>query len=195
MEYKFTDKATNEISIVPPERWVWGVVYKPTESQLEVSRVETEERDRVIRAECGNRVLEMVRAKRSQKDIDIVRQEYDLRMKHPAGLVRDELHQFGDDGIFHQVGEIDQDRVQLVTLYRYDDMTKRVDIPFREGMKLIHKYRNVRPAGYKDFIRVYMFGYKYEGSHAFYFILPDDRVILSPTDDIDLTLFDLTPAV
>lgn len=102
-----------------------------------------------------------------------------------------ELHQFGNDGIFHRIGEIEQENISMATLYRYDDMTKRIDIPWREGMKLIHKYRNTRPAGRTDFVKTYMFGYKNGDEFSYIFILPDDRIIFSPKDDIDLTKFNI----
>jgi len=102
-----------------------------------------------------------------------------------------ELHQFGDDAIFHRIGEIDQDNLSMVILYKNDDMNKRIDIPWRDGMKIIHKYRNVRPAGENEFKKVYMFGYKNGDESSFLFILPDDRIIHSPKDDIDLTKFNI----
>lgn len=107
-----------------------------------------------------------------------------------------EFHQFDDKGRFHRVGEIDQDRMVMFVLR--NDTGKRIDIPWRPGMKLVYKYRMLKPGAYdsKDanedgFVRIYMLGWKYEGAHAFYFILPDDRVVASPVDDIDLTLFNI----
>lgn len=189
MEYKFLDPEKNEEIIIPVERWVWGVVYKPTQAQLDRSRAETEKRNTILKAELNQRIKTL----KNQKDIDILKTEYELLMNNPAGLERDELHQFGDDGKFHRVGEIDQDRIEVASLYFYDDysMKKRIDIPFRPGMKLIHKYRNIKPAGQKNFIKVYMFGYKYENQHCIFFVLPDDRIIMCPDDQIDLTMYDL----
>lgn len=105
-----------------------------------------------------------------------------------------ELHQFDASGKFHQVGEIDQDRVKLAALYKFDDITKRIDLPWRPGMRLIHKYRNViLNAKMPDEVRakVYMFGYKLGEQHHFTFVLPDDRIIISPADDIALSKFKL----
>lgn len=108
-----------------------------------------------------------------------------------------ELHQFeapankDSDGIFHRVGEIDQDRVKMAVLYKYNDPKKRIDLPWQPGMKLIHKYRNIQPY-YKDhFVKIYMFGYKLGNQSHFTFILPDDRIILSPEDNVDLIQFSL----
>lgn len=193
--YKFTDPDTQEELTIPVERWVWGVVYRPTEAQLERSRIETEKRNKVLQEELDHRLEKMVADNAAQKDIDTLKTEYEVVMSKPAGLERDELHQFGDDLRFHRIGEIDQDRVEVASLYFYDDysMQKRIDIPFRPGMKLIHKYRNIRPAGYKNFIKVYMFGYKYEGQHCIFFVLPDDRIVMCPDDKLDLTMYDLLP--
>lgn len=194
MEYKFLDPEKGEEIIIPVERWVWGVVYKPTQAQLDRSKIETEKRNMVLKAELNQRIKAMKSEGRNQKDIDTLTTEYEVTMSIPAGLERDELHQFGNDGKFHRIGEIDQDRIEMASFYFYDDysMKKRIDIPFRPGMKLIHKYRNIKPSGHKNFIKVYMFGYKYEGMHTIFFILPDDRIIVCPDDQLDLTRFDLT---
>ena len=103
-----------------------------------------------------------------------------------------ELKQFGDDGRFHQIKEIDQDRIKMAILYRLDDPEKRIDIPWRPGMKLIHKYRNIKPHYAEKFSRVYVFGYKASKTvHHYTFVLPDDRMIISPADDVDLTKFNV----
>lgn len=105
-----------------------------------------------------------------------------------------ELLQFGNDGIFHRVGEIEQDKLAMVVMFKNNDCTKRIDIPWRPGMKLIHKYINIHAEYFEDInktVRIYCFGYKYEGSYSFIYILPDDRIIMSPVEDIDLTKFNL----
>ncbi len=106
-----------------------------------------------------------------------------------------ELRQFSNDGQFHQIGEIEQDRIKLAVLYKPDEPTKRIDIVWQKGMKLIHKYRNVKPFYMDKFVRVYMFGYragvKDKYSYHYNFILPDDRIIMSNKDNIDLVKFEL----
>lgn len=107
-----------------------------------------------------------------------------------------ELHQFDDNGNFHQLAEIDQKEVKLWVLYKPDDPHKRIDFVVPEGARLIHKYRNVRPAHLDYFIKVYMFGYRTgknenDFKYHFNFILPDDRVVQSTVDNIDLTLLNL----
>ena len=44
----------------------------------------------------------------------------------------------------------------MASLYKEDDISKRIDIPWREGMRIIHKYTNVRPAGEEEFPKEYM---------------------------------------
>lgn len=104
-----------------------------------------------------------------------------------------ELHQFGDDGIFHQIREIKWGEVKMFTMYRFGDMKRRIDLLVLPDMQIFHFYRNVRPAGVDHFIRVYVFGYKTRGSSekVYNFILPDDRVLVSNRDNVDLTKFEL----
>jgi len=109
-----------------------------------------------------------------------------------------ELHQFGNDGKFHRIGEVKQEEAAMFVMYKYEDMGKRIDMPVQPGMKVIHKYRMVKPGEYDSknanvsgFVRIYMFGWKHDGAHAFFFILPDDRVVMSPTDNVDLTKFNI----
>jgi hypothetical protein len=105
-----------------------------------------------------------------------------------------ELRQFGEDGVFHQLKDIDQDNIELAVLYKMDDPNQVVLIPWKPGMKLIHKYINVHADYFEklnDTVRVYAFGYKLGGQNHYTYILPNDRQILSPADDINLTLFKL----
>jgi hypothetical protein len=80
----------------------------------------------------------------------------------------------------------------MFVLYKPEDQSKRIDIPFTEDMRLIHKYKNVKPFYLEDFVRVYMIGYKKGNEHTYMFVLPDDRVILSPHENVDLPMYDLT---
>lgn len=106
-----------------------------------------------------------------------------------------ELRQFGEDGIFHQLKDIDQEKIDLAVLYKFDEPEKRIIIPWRDGMKLIHKYINVHSAEQHQDInetaRIYCFGYKLGGQNHYTYILPDDQQIHTPKEDIDLTKFKL----
>ena len=104
-----------------------------------------------------------------------------------------ELHQFDDKGNFHQIKEIKWEEVKMFTMYRSDDINKRIDLLVLPDMQVFHFYRNVRPAGQDKFIRIYVFGYKTRGSSeaVYNFILPNDRVLISNKDNVDLTKFEL----
>lgn len=106
-----------------------------------------------------------------------------------------ELHQFGDDGIFHQIKDIEQDRIKMAVLYKFTDFEQKIYIPWREGMKLIHKYINVHAGAQHENMsqtaRVYVFGYKLGNQTHYTYILPNDQKIYSPEENIDLTLFKL----
>ena len=108
-----------------------------------------------------------------------------------------ELHQFGKDGNFHRLAEIDQKEIYLFTMYESEG-TKRYDIVMPEGARIIHKYRNIRPFYMDKFVKVYMFGYrtgKKEFEYHYHFILPDDRMIISNADNIDLAKFELQRSI
>ena len=105
-----------------------------------------------------------------------------------------ELKQF-DKGIFHQVGEIEQDKIKLAVLYKLNDPSKRIDIVWQKGMRLIHKYRNIKPYYLETFVKVYMFGYKIGNKYHYNFVLPDDRIVMSSEDNISLEKFELQRAV
>ena len=104
-----------------------------------------------------------------------------------------ELHQFSKDLVFHQIKEIEWINVKMFTMYKLEDMKKRIDMVVMPDMQVFHFYRNIRPAGVDHFIKVYVFGYKIrETSKVCYnFILPDDRMIISDQDNIDLTKFEI----
>ena len=115
------------------------------------------------------------------------------------GVVYDdgkELQQFDDDGNFHRLAEIDQSKIKLFVMYKTDDSGKRFDIVMPTGARIIHKYRNIKPWYMDDFVKVYMFGYRTgkndkDFDYNYHFILPDDRVIISNRDNIDLSVFEL----
>jgi len=108
-----------------------------------------------------------------------------------------ELHQFDKDGNFHRLAEINQKEVVLFTMYKAEG-SGRYDIVMQDGARIIHKYRNIRPYYMDRFVRVYMFGYRTGGGkgskfeYHYHFILPDDRVVISNRDNIDLAKFELS---
>lgn len=102
-----------------------------------------------------------------------------------------ELRQFDLDGNFHQVGEIDQERLYLFSMYQIKDPSKRIDLIVPNGAKIIHKYRHIRPYYKEEFLKVYLFGYKKGDHYAYHAILPDDRIVIADTNDMNLELFNL----
>ena len=105
-----------------------------------------------------------------------------------------ELHQFDRAGTFHRLSEIKQSEVKLWILYCPSNPKKRIDIVVPEGARLIHKYRKIRPFYLEHFVQVYLFGYrtgKSEYKYHYNYILPDDRIVQSTEDNIDLTLFNI----
>ena len=108
-----------------------------------------------------------------------------------------ELHQFGSKGDFHQFKEIKKEEVKMFTMYKSDDMSKRIDLLITPEMSFFHFYRNIRPEWSEVFIKIYVFGFAVKDKQSgmlektFMFILPDDRILVSNRDNIDLSLFDL----
>lgn len=97
-----------------------------------------------------------------------------------------ELRQFGDDGVFHQFREIDQAKVCMFVMYRMDDQEKRYDMLVREGVQIFHFYRNfIFDAGQKGEtkVKVYVFGWKDGDACAYHYILPNGRLMISPSGE------------
>ena len=119
--------------------------------------------------------------KRNNKEEEVKEERWGWAVVYNNGQ---ELHQFGDDGIFHQIGEVDQERVSKFMLYRIDngkkDFSKMLIISKPDLAKLIHKYRRFKLfVGTKDEIEktVIVFGIKNKGVEFLNFVLPNDKVI------------------
>lgn len=185
---------TGETEEVPLERWAWGVIYHPTAAQIENARVAMQKRTREINAEIIKLAkdydatkLEFVR-KQINKQIESLKVEKEVGIEPECEM----LFQFDNrDGQFHSFDEIEQDRVKLFSLYNTKEPTRRIDIPVAEGMKLIHFYRNVKPYYLDNFVRCYAIGYKYKGAKNFSIVLPNNTIVNTPNDNIDLTTFNL----
>jgi len=99
-----------------------------------------------------------------------------------------ELKQYDDNGVFHQIGEIEQDKVHTFIMYKPGDETRRFDIVLPEGASIIHKYKNYVFSALTKFeyrTKVYVFGYKIGSHHHYNFILPTD-VVFQSTEEIAL---------
>jgi hypothetical protein len=106
-----------------------------------------------------------------------------------------ELHQFDSEMKFHQFGEIVQSKVKMFTMYD-SESENRYDIVVDDFMQIFHFYRQVIFAGGSPDERrakVYCFGWKNRitGSNAYHFILPDGRMVMSSSESIDLSKFNI----
>lgn len=92
-----------------------------------------------------------------------------------------ELKQFGDDGIYHQFREIDQQR--LHTFSMVSDERPPLVLAWVPGRKLIHFYNNYvkKDSNGTTLTRIYCFGYEEKGHKVIFCIMPDDGIVI--TDD------------
>lgn len=178
------------------ERWAWGVVYKPTEKQIEEAKKETEVMHMELSIERNKLLAEMRKRGETKEFIDRVIERYKEQLLIECVPQVDELKQFDDDGNFHRFGEIEQERVDIFTMYKTDDekMLKRIDMKVSEGAKIFHFYRNIgfdyqSRENYRK-VQVYVFGWKKDGACSYNYILPDDRIVVAD-HDIDITNFNI----
>jgi hypothetical protein len=193
MQTDYIFKKDGKEEIVKLERWVWGVIFHPTETQV----AEAAEKKRLRDEEIDRDTKERERLLRERGDVDEqtiadMKVFQGKKKQIPVEPECSEFHQFDSEGFFHQIGEVDQSRVKALVVYKPDDKTKRIYMPLADGMKIIFKYKMVKPWYLKDFVRVICFGYKAGSTHHFTFILPDDRMIISNQEDIDLVQYRLT---
>lgn len=100
-----------------------------------------------------------------------------------------EVRQFGLDGVFHQFAELDQDRVESLTMYDTANPERRYDLYVRPGMQLFHFYRNFRfqvdtPDAWGA--KAYVFGWKdrESGLACYHYILPDGNLVTGAGEDL-----------
>lgn len=180
---------------VEMKRWVWGVLYHPTQEQLDAVPERLEARNRGYEEEIKLRKKAMQeRGDISEELINEMERDFRKKMTLPMQPERTQFHQFGADGEFHQIGEIDQDRVAIFSLYRSDDPTKRIDMPMEKGMRIIFLYKMVKAWYLDEMVRVYCLGFKKGSVKSFMFILPDDRIIFSSDEVVNLPEYALTTA-
>lgn len=189
-----SDKPVSHTKVaVPLERWAWGVIYVPTLEAKNEAMEATEEYRIKIRA-LRERAIEIAENDGESRDmIHKLKKEYDAQLALTIEPRREELKQFGNDGMFHKFAEIDQSRVEMFIMYKPDDLTKRIDMP-AHGVQFFHFYRNLilrfgTPEERR--LRVYVFGYRNGDTAAYHFILPDDRIIISNKDNVELERFNI----
>lgn len=196
-KYKFVNPDSGEITWVDPERWVWAVRYKATQKDIEEAQRLTYERNKSLQSE----IIELAKEydatpegdKAAREHLDrLIRSKKTLK-KVPLKPIQKELHQFDPSGTFHRIGEVNQEAVDLFTIYKFGEPQKTMVVKVEPTMRLIYKYVNAKPFFLNSFIRIFMFGYKKGSQQHLNFILPNDIVVQSTQhaiDFVDLTLPD-----
>lgn len=191
--YKEGDK---EIEAMP-ERWVWGVVYKPTEEAIKKAQKETIARNRQLQKEMEERIMAVRAEGGGNEPVENLKNHFQNLMDIPVDPYQEELHQFedregSDKGVFHRFAEIDQSWIDIFVMYKLDDLSRRIDMVV-DGKQIFHQ---VRVTGfscnkpYKRVVRVPFFGWKKGNDVAYHYILPDDRIVIADKD-IDITKFNI----
>ena len=96
------------------------------------------------------------------------------------------LCQYDDEtGLFHQIKEINRPNLQYLQMVSLENQNSyKLEIP--EGAEMVHFYRNLRPAGATQFMKLFIFGWKVTLDGKVYKrliqILPDDTIRLLDDD-------------
>lgn len=186
---KYILKKDGEETEVVAERWSWGVLYRPTEEAIKRSELEMKKRNEILEAERKARIDKV---KKDPAAIQNLNNYFDVLVDQPMQIEQGELHQFQEDGSFHQFAEINQDEVELFSMFRLDDMSQRFDM-LTQGKQIFHFYRHTifsAATPEERRAKVYCFGWKDKetGATAYHYILPNDRLVISDKD-IDITKF------
>lgn len=102
------------------------------------------------------------------------------------------LKQFGDDGLFHQTRELDQEKLFLFELVS-TEVKQRFTLLFKSSsMKLLYFYRRAKEWNTnKDIGQMYCLGYKKNikgvNIESFVFITPENQILI--TDDKEAVNF------
>lgn len=169
---------------VAPERWGWAAIYHPTEAQLEEAKRLTILQTRDINAQIIELSKQHDAATDDATKAQLEAQIADLKVAKEVGVQPEQsgIQQFAEDGTFNGIEAVEQDRVSLFVLYRLDDPSKRIDLVVPRGVRLIHKYRKVRPYYMQEFLTVYVFGYQIGDIYHYNYVLPDDRIVQGVAD-------------
>lgn len=103
------------------------------------------------------------------------------------GVVYDdgtELKQFDSAFRFHQFQEINQPLVKMFVMFQ-PNSEKRIDLVVPEGAQLFHFYRNFilnQGTTEERKLKVFCFGWKIKGETTYFYILPDDRLVVGKQD-------------
>lgn len=173
------------------EKWGWGVVYHPTQAQIDRAIAATKERNITLQADLD----EKLKALTDPREIHDLKRAYQEHMGIAVEPARDEFHQFDSVGKFHRIGEIDQSRVELLVLYLTEDMSRKVVIDVPEGAVLIIKYNRFHGQEWAaDHIETtYVIGYKLEhpsgDEYHMQLVLPDNTVVATNNINCDWLRF------
>jgi hypothetical protein len=106
----------------------------------------------------------------------------------------EKLQQFDDNGTFHQIGEVDQDKVISFAFYKPRDLKKSIEIFLPKGARLIHRYIRTKlhaSTPQEINLTIYVFGYKIGDHYHYNYILPNDRIVQATNSEIEHRLIDL----
>lgn len=109
----------------------------------------------------------------ANEEVDIVRWVWSVTYNDGT-----ELKQYDDNGVFHQFKEIDQDKVNIFKMTN-TETGKHFSIIKTAGMQIFHFYRNIGTmVDGANTRRIFVFGYKENGSTHYNYII-DDEIIMS----------------
>lgn len=196
MKYIYTNEKGDK-SECGLERWAWGVVYKSTDEQIKEAKDLTIQRNKDLVIERNQKLKDAREMGGPDTNLEMISDFYKHEMEKEVIPLKDELKQFGDDGVFHRFAEIKQDEVEIFTMYRTDDeeMLKRIDMKVSEGAQIFHFYRQIgldyqSKENFRK-IQIYVFGWKRDGACSYNYILPDDRIVTADHDISNLLEFSI----
>lgn len=101
------------------------------------------------------------------------------------------LKQFDDDGFFHQIAEVDQNKVVVFAVYKLENPAVRFDlVVIPEIHQIFMFYRNtITKAGDSETrVRIPVFGLKTKGTGEtiYNYILPDGRLVVATCDCLQI---------
>jgi len=102
------------------------------------------------------------------------------------------LEQFDNsDMSFHSIREVDLDRVNKFGMINTETGRRIIIDVNPEEMQIFHYYKHfgkLEDNHYKETAKIYVFGFKHRGSSNanYYFILPNDKIVIKNNQNIEL---------
>ena len=128
-------------------------------------------------------------------DEEGLRQEVAIEPWVWGAIMKDgsEIKQFdAEKSQFNRFSDLKQEELSLVLLFKPEDFSKRIFLPVEEGMQVVLlKRTTIFEAATPEERRadVYVFGYKKGSASNFFYILPDDRIVMSQDFNLDFIKF------